>query len=114
MTAVISGIAPETYQRHALHDSGRHWPETNCYVDLVIEVLSASGFDPTSVMGFTLAQDFEGDQFTFFKMPTADLTRLYGVEVLELSIFDRLESHVVEQLSRGRLPLVEVDAHFLP
>ncbi|MDQ0467266.1 DUF1839 family protein [Labrys wisconsinensis] len=114
MPVVFPGLEPQTYRRHALHDHARHWPETNCYVDLWIELLSASGHDPTAVMGFTLAQDFEGDQFTFFKMPAADLARLYGVEVLELSIFDRLESHVVEQVSRGRLPLVEVDAYFLP
>ena len=113
-TSVFAGLDPQAYARNALHDPARRWPETNCYVDLWIEVLHAAGFDPAAVLGFTVAQDFEGDQFTFFKMPTADLATLYGVDVQELSIFDRLESHVLEQAGRGRLCLVEVDAFFLP
>ena len=51
----------------------RIWPETNCYVDLWIEVLAAAGFTPEAMLGFTLTQDFEGDQFTFFKVPLEDL-----------------------------------------
>lgn len=114
MRAAIPALDPATYRRHALHDGARRWPETNCYVDLWIEVLAARGFEPEAVLGFTLAQDYEGDQFTFFKMPAEDLTRLYGLEVLELAIFDRVERHILEQLARGRLVLVEVDAHYLP
>jgi len=114
MHRVIAGLDPQAYRRSALHDPARRWPETNCYVDLWIEAVHAAGFDPAAVLGFTLAQDFEGDQFTFFKMPTDDLARLYGIDVQELSIFDRLEGHVVEQARRGRLCLVEVDAFFLP
>ena len=47
-------------------------------------------------LAFTVAQDYEGDQFTFFKFPPADLARLYGVEILELAIFDQLEDHVAD------------------
>jgi len=68
MTSVFSGIDPETYRAHALHSSERAWPETNCYVDLWIEVLASSGVAPEAMLGFTLTQDFEGDQFTFFKV----------------------------------------------
>ena len=112
--SVLAGLDPQAYARNALHDPACRWPETNCYVDLWIEVLHAAGFDPAAVLGFTVAQDFEGDQFTFFKMPTADIATLYGIDVQELAIFDRLEAHVVEQSARGRLCLVEVDAFFLP
>jgi hypothetical protein len=66
------------------------------------------------MIGFTVTQSYEGDQATFFKVPTADLERLYGLELLELSIFDRLEAHVAEQVARDRIVLVEADAHFLP
>ncbi|WP_457492414.1 DUF1839 family protein, partial [Tardiphaga sp. P5_C7] len=65
-------------------------------------------------MAFTVAQDYEGDQFTFFKIPAADLALLYGVEILELAIFDQLEDHAHVQLTRGRLPLIEVDSYYLP
>jgi hypothetical protein len=114
MRRVISGLDPASYQPSFLHDAGRRWPETNCYVDLVIEVLHASGCDAAAALGFTAAQDFEGDHFTFFKFPTADLQRLYGIDIEELAIFDRLDARVATQIARGRLPMVEVDAFYLP
>ncbi len=105
---------PATYKPHALHASQHNWPETNCYVDLWIEVLSSCGFEPEAALGFTVTQDFEGDQFTFFKFPPEDLAKLFDVTVQELAIYDRVEAHTLEQLRRGRLVLVEVDSYFLP
>ncbi|MDB5617307.1 DUF1839 family protein [Tardiphaga sp.] len=110
----IDGLDPATYARHGLHDPARNWPETNCYVDLLIEVLGQRGHNPRAALAFTVAQDYEGDQFTFFKIPAADLALLYGVEILELAIFDQLEDHARVQLARGRLPLIEVDSYYLP
>ena len=110
----IDGLDPAAYARHALHDPARNWPETNCYVDLLVEVLARRGHDPRAALAFTVAQDYEGDQFTFFKFPAADLALLYGVEIQELAIFDRLEEHVGVQLARGRLPMIEVDSYHLP
>lgn len=110
----ITGLDPASYRPHALHDSQRNWPETNCYVDLWIEVLSSLGHNPTAALGFTVTQDFEGDQFTFFKFPAEDLAGLFGLSVQELAIYDSVEAHTLEQLQRGRLVLVEVDSYFLP
>ncbi len=39
-------LDPSAYTPHALHAAERMWPETNCYVDLWIEVLSALGQHP--------------------------------------------------------------------
>ena len=114
MTAVFAGLDPETYRPHALHDAERMWPETNCYVDLWIEVLNAFGTAPEAMLGFSLTQDFEGDQFTFFKVPLEDLETLYGIRCTELAIFDRVESHVATQIARGRLCLVEMDSFYMP
>ncbi|WPE22057.1 DUF1839 family protein [Shinella zoogloeoides] len=114
MAAVFAGLDPETYRPHALHDAERMWPETNCYVDLWIEVLNALGAPPEAMLGFTLAQDFEGDQFTFFKVPLEDLEALYGIRSTELAIFDRVEDHVATQIARGRLCLVEMDSFYMP
>jgi hypothetical protein len=83
-------------------------------VDLWIELLNALGYQPEAALGFTVTQDFEGDQFTFFKFPPEDLAKLYGLRVQELAIFDRVETHSLEQLQRGRLVLVEVDSFYLP
>lgn len=105
---------PGRWARHPLHDPGRIWPETNCYVDLWIGVLHALGHDPTAMLGFTAAQDFEGDQFTFFKPPPEDLLALYGLRLQELALYDDLAGHIAVQLGRGRLVLVEVDGFHLP
>lgn len=114
MAAIFPSLNPDTYIPHRLHDLARSWPETNCYVDVWIEVLRSLGFEPVAAAAFTLTQDFEGDQFTFFKFPPEDLELLFGLTVQELAIYDRVESHSLEQIRRGRLPLVEVDGHFLP
>nr|WP_307160280.1 DUF1839 family protein [Rhizobium paknamense] len=107
-------LDPASYQPHALHSADRMWPETNCYADLWIEVLSALKTAPEAMLGFTLIQDFEGDQFTFFKVPLEDLESLYGIRVTELAIFDSVEAHVTEQIARGRLCLVEMDSFYMP
>ncbi len=92
----------------------RVWPETNCYTDLWLTLLRALGREPRAALSFTVAQDFEGDQFTFFKVPPEDLRALYGLEVQELAIYDRVEAHAAVQLRLGRPVLVEVDGHHLP
>ena len=112
--AIIPGIAPDTYAPHALHRGTRDWPETNCYIDVWIEILHALREEPAAALGFTVAQDFEGDHFTFTKFPLEDLYDLFGLEVQELALYDTLETHVVEQSRRGRMVLIEVDAFFLP
>ena len=93
--------------------SGR-WTETNCYVDVWIEVLHALGLDPVAAAAFTLSCDFEGDQWTFFKFPPEDLRTLFGLEVAELNVWRPVVDHVDEQLGLGRLCTVEVDSWFLP
>lgn len=104
----------ETYVPHALHQGERVWQETNCYVDLWIELLHGFGLDPRAALAFTVTQDFEGDQFTFFKFPLEDLDRLYGTQVQELAIYDSLEDRVLAQTQRGHTVLVEVDGYYLP
>lgn len=114
MTAVFPFLNPSRYEPHLLHSSDRVWPETNCYVDLWIEVLNTMRLPPEAMLGFTLTQDFEGDQFTFFKVPLDDLEALYDIRVSELAIFDCVEEHIRQQIDRGRLCLVEMDSFFMP
>ena len=92
----------------------RAWPESNCYVDLWIELLHTSGLEPLAALPFTFTVDIEGDQWTFFKFPLADLYALYGVEVIELNVWRPLIAHIEEQLALGRPAIVEVDAFYLP
>ena len=69
---------------------------------LWIELLHTCGVEPLAAMPFTLTVDLEGDQWTFFKFPLADLDALYGIEVFELNIWDSLLGHVRQQLSLRR------------
>jgi hypothetical protein len=114
MKKSILNLDAGTYQRHLIHGPDRIWAETNCYSDVWIELLHAMGHEPIASLPFTLVIDFEGDQWTFFKFPLADLYELYGLDVQELTIWYRLIDHVEEQVSFGRPVLVEMDSFHLP
>jgi Domain of unknown function (DUF1839) len=110
----VAALDPASYRRHRIHGEERAWAETNCYTDLVIELLHGLGHEPIAMLPFTLAIDFEGDQWTFFKPPHADLLDLYGLDIQELAIWRPLADHVAEQVSLGRIVLVELDSFYLP
>lgn len=114
LQACFPALSPQTHRPHRLHDPDRLWAQTNCSVDLWIEVIAAMDAPPEATLGFTVLQDFEGDHFTFFKAPPEDLEALYGLKVQELAVYDAIERHAAVQLERGRLSLVEVDSFFLP
>jgi hypothetical protein len=112
--AVLPGLDPATYQRHALHAEDRVWVEKNCYIDVWIELIHASGLDPAAVLPFTVAVDFEGDQWTFFKPPHGELHDLYGLDVQELTVWRPLIEHAAHHLGEGKLISTEADAFWLP
>lgn len=114
MTRQVWPLHPASYLRHRLHQGDRVWPESNCSIDLWIELLHTEKFEPLAALPFTFALDFEGDQWTFFKFPLGDLLRLYGVDVIELCVWRSLLAHVDEQLGMRRPCIVEVDAYYLP
>lgn len=99
---------------HPLHRSDRVYPETNCYTDIIVELLHARGNEPCAVLGTTLCEDFEGDQWTFFKPDPADVRDLCGVEIHELQPYRPLPDLIVEQLRAGRTLTIELDAWHLP
>ena len=66
------------------------------------------------MLGFTLAVDFEGDQWTFFKPPLAEVRTLYGIAVQELTVWRPLIEHAQEHLAAGKLISTESDAYWLP
>lgn len=107
-------LSPATARPSTLHGDERIWRETNCYVDLWVELLPALGHSAEAALSFTVLQDFEGDHFTFFKFPPEDLQVLFGLAVQELPIFDTVEAQSMAQLRRGHPVLVEVDAFWLP
>ncbi|HEV7665648.1 MAG TPA: DUF1839 family protein [Chloroflexota bacterium] len=112
--AVLERLDAQGYSRHPLHHVDRVWYETNCYVDLWIEVIRSLGLEPLACLPFALAVDFEGDQWTFIKQSHADLFSLYGIDVQELNVWRNLEDHTLEQLARQRFVLADLDAYHLP
>jgi hypothetical protein len=105
---------PGKYSAHELHRTDRAWGESNCYIDVWIEVLHSLECEPLACLPFVLGLDWEGDQFTFFKPPHADLTELYGIDVEELNVYRSLFENAQTQITAGRLVLTEADSFFLP
>ena len=114
MTPSLTGLDPEAYVPSTLHDSSRNYVESNCYLDVIIELLAARALDPVAMLGCCLRTDFEGDQFTFVKPWPGDLELLYGVDIHEMQPYRDLRVQALEQLAGGRTVIVEFDAYHLP
>jgi hypothetical protein len=110
----LLGLDPETYVPHALHADGRTYQETNCWTDVLIELLHARGQEPLAAMGAALRVDFEGDQWSFLKPSSDVLERLYGLDAHEMQPYRAIPLQAAEQLDLGRSMIVELDAWFLP
>lgn len=112
--ASLTGRDPVGYVPHALHGHDRSYRETNCYTDIVIELLHARGLEPVAGFGHLVRMDFEGDQWTFFKPPPEDLERLFAVDIHEMQPYRPLPVQIAEQLERDRTMIVELDSFHLP
>ncbi|MCA1572339.1 MAG: DUF1839 family protein [Chloroflexi bacterium] len=110
----LFGHDPATYRPHAVHDDQRSYPETNCYTDILIELLHARGDEPLAMLGSNVRADFEGDQWTFFKPSLPDVELLFGVDIHEMQPYRPLPLQIGELLQEKRTLTVEVDAWYLP
>lgn len=113
-SAALPELDRPDWQSHALHQTDRIWAETNCYVDLWIELLHGLGLEPLAGCAFALSTGFEGDQWTFFKPPPEDLRHLFGLVVAEMNVWRPITEHLIEQITLGRVLTIEVDSFFLP
>jgi hypothetical protein len=110
----LTGHDPSAYRPHRLHGEGRSYPETNCYTDVIIELLHARGYEPLAAFGHLVRMDFEGDQWTFFKPPPDDLELLFGVDIHEMQPYRPLPVQIAEQIESDRTLIVELDSYYLP
>ncbi|MGO9751184.1 MAG: DUF1839 family protein [Solirubrobacteraceae bacterium] len=110
----LSGQDPQSYRQHALHAPDRSYAESNCYQDVIIELLHACGYEPLAALAHIVRIDFEGDQWTFYKPPAQDLEALYGIDIHEMQPYRPLALQIAEQLELGRSLIVELDAFHLP
>lgn len=110
----VLDLSPGCFRPAVVHARGRDWVESNCYIDVLLEIVHALDLEPRACLAFTVATDYEGDQWTFYKPPHGDLYDFYGIRIDELSIWRSLLEHAVCAVGAGRLPLLEVDAYYLP
>ena len=110
----LFGLDTATYQPHAVHGSDRTYAESNCYADIIIELLHGRGDEPLAALGCLVRTDFEGDQWTFFKPPPDDLEALFGIDIHEMQPYRPLPLQIAEQIDAGRTIIVELDSWFLP
>ena len=107
-------LDPIDYRPHPIHNHDRIWTETNCYVDLWIELLHSLGADPTPALAFVLSAGCDGRQWDFVKIMPEDLRTLYGIGVAEMNVWRPVLEHVLESLEDGVHVTVEVDGFWLP
>jgi len=110
----LLGLDTANYQPHPVHAGGRTYMETNCYTDIIIELLHARGDEPLAALGCLVRTDFEGDQWTFFKPPAEDLEALFGIDIHEMQPYRALPQQIAEQIDGGRTMIVELDSWYLP
>jgi uncharacterized protein DUF1839 len=103
-----------SYQPHSVHGPGRTYLETNCYTDIIVELLHGRGDEPLAALGCLVRTDFEGDQWTFFKPPPEDLESLFGIDIHEMQPYRPLPLQIAEQIDQGRTIIVELDSWYLP
>ena len=115
-TGMVSlfGLDPATYVPHRVHREERSYSETNCYADILIELVHAAGHEPLAVVGSALTVDFESDQWTFFKPQPDELELLYGIDIHEMQPYRPLPEQVAEQIEAGRTLIAELDSFYLP
>jgi hypothetical protein len=66
------------------------------------------------MLPFTIAIDFEDDQWTFFKPSHDEIRSLYGLDVQELYVWRPLIEHAVEHLAAQKVISTEANAFWLP
>ena len=110
----LTGHDPASYRSHSLHAPERTYVETNCYTDILIELLHARDREPLAAMGCAMRMDFEGDQWTFLKPSPEDMELLFGVDVHEMQPYRPIPGQIAEQIADGRTLIVELDSWYLP
>lgn len=114
MSDRLIDVRVDGYSPHFVHAADRIWTETNCYVDLWVEVLHSLGHDPVPAAACAFSARFDGAQWTFLKFRPEDLLALYGIDVAEMNVWRRPVDHLEDNAAAGLLSTIEVDAFWLP
>ena len=110
----LFGCDPATYRPHLIHTGERNYIETNCFTDIISELMHARGDEPLATFGSFVRMEFENDQWTFFKPLAIDMELLFGIDVHEIQPYRPIARQVAEQLAQDRTMTIELDAWYLP
>ncbi len=110
----LFGCDPATYRPHLIHTGERNYLETNCFTDIITELMHARGDEPLATFGSFVRMEFENDQWTFFKPLAIDMELLFGIDVHEIQPYRSIAHQVAEQLAQGRTMTIELDGWYLP
>ena len=108
-----AGLDPAAHVPAAVHGPGTPWPETNCALDLYLELLNVTGRQPEALGVVAFSADFLGDAWVTLKPGSDDLWR-HGLSVVEYNTWRPILEHVTHHLDAGRLMTVETDSWWLP
>lgn len=111
--APLAALGPASHRPAPVHGPGTPWPETNCALDLYLELLNVTGRHPEALGVVALSADFLGDAWVTLKPGSDDLQR-HGLSVVEYNTWRPLLEHVAHHLDTGRLMTVETDSWWLP
>ena len=103
MSDRLIDVRVDEYSPHFVHAADRIWTETNCYVDLWVEVLHSLGHDPVPAAACAFSARFDGAQWTFLKFRPEDLLALYGVDVAEMNVWRRPVDHLEDNAAAARV-----------
>lgn len=112
--AGVPALTPAGFDQHPLHRDESVWSQTNCYLDVWIELLHGLGLAPEPLLAAAVAADAQIEQFEFLKIEHRDLEEVYGIRVGEYDIWTGLLEQTLTQMRAGNLLIVEADAHWLP
>ena len=107
-------IDAATYVASSCRGNDRVWVETNCYVDLWIELLTRWVSTTTPRWPSRSRSTSRAINGSSSSSQPEDLRTLYGIDVAEMNPWRGLEHHIEEQLEMGRLLTAEVDSFYLP
>ena len=114
VSSACSALDPATYEPHAVHAGGRTYPETNCYTDILVELLHARGDEPLAALGFTCASTSRATSGRSSSRRRATSSAVRHRHPRDAAVPAAARTRSPSSSRAGRTMIVELDAWYLP